>query len=167
MTEHWVVLSQRVYALLYFLNAYAHLLSHSLLTSLVVWYELVERWVEQTDVHVAAIHSLEDAVEVGLLIWEELGKSLLATLYRVSQNHLAHSNNLLIVEEHVLCTCQTDTLGTKLASHLSIVWSICIGANLHLSILVAEVHKLLEVARKLCSLCLNLSSVYLTCCTVQ
>ena len=108
--------------------------------------ELVERWVEQTDVHMATVHSLEDAVEVGLLIGEELGKSLLTTLYRVSQNHLTHSNNLLVVEEHVLCTCQTDTLSTELTCNLSIVRSISIGANLHLGILVAEVHELLEVA---------------------
>ena len=80
MTEHRVVLCQRVYTLLDFLYAYAHLLCHGLLTSQIVRYELVERWVEQADVHVAAIHCLENAVEVSLLIWEKLGKSLLATL---------------------------------------------------------------------------------------
>ena len=108
--------------------------------------ELVERRVEQADVDVAAVHSLEDAVEVGLLIGEELGKCLLATLYCVSQNHLTHSHNLLVVEEHVLGTCQTDTLGTELTSHLGVVRSVGIGAYLHLCIFVAEVHKLLEVA---------------------
>ena len=115
----------------------------------------------------AAIHSLEDTVEVSLLVWEELGKCLLATLYRVCQNHLTHGNDLLIIEEHVLCTCQTDTLGTECSSYLSIVWSICIGTDLHLCIFVAEVHQLLEVARKLCSLCLNLSCINLTSSTVQ
>ena len=146
MTEHRVVLCQRVYTLLDFLYAYAHLLSHGLLTSQIVRYELVERWVEQADVHVAAIHCLENAVEVSLLIWEELGKCLLTTLNRVCQNHLTHSYNLLIIEEHVLSTCQTDTLGTECTSYLSIVWSICIGTDLHLCIFVAEIHQLLEVA---------------------
>ena len=146
MTEHWVVLGQRVNTLLDFLNAYAHLLSHCLLTSLIVRYELVERWIEQTNINVATIHSLKDTIEVGLLIWKKLCKSLLATLYRVSQDHLTHCNNLLVIEEHMLCTCQTNTLSTECTSYLSIVWSICICANLHLCILVAKIHKLLEVA---------------------
>ena len=115
----------------------------------------------------AAVHSLKDTVEVCFLIGEEFGKSFFATLYRVSQNHLTHSYNLLVVKEHMLCTCQTDTLGTELTSHLSVVWSIGIGTDFHLCILVAEVHKLLEIARKFCSLCLNLTSVNLTCSTVQ
>ena len=97
-------------------------------------------------VHVAAIHCLEDSIEVSLLIWEELGKSLLTTLYRVCQNHLTHGNDLLIIEEHVLCTCQTDTLGTECTGYLSIVWSIRIGTDFHLCIFVAEIHQLLEVA---------------------
>ena len=146
MTEHRVVLCQRVYTLLDFLYAYAHLLSHGLLTSQIVRYELVERWVEQADVHVAAIHCLEDSIEVSLLIWEELGKCLLTPLYRVCQNHLTHGNDLLIIEEHVLCTCQTDTLGAECTGYLSIVWSIRIGTDFHLCILVAEIHQLLEVA---------------------
>ena len=115
----------------------------------------------------ATIHSLEDAIEVSLLIREKFSKSLLTTLYRISKNHLTHSNNLLIIKEHVLCTCQTDTLSAELASHLCVVRSISIGTDFHLCILVAEIHQLLEVARKLSGLCLNLTCVYLTCCTVQ
>ena len=67
----------------------------------------------------------------------------------------------------MLSTCQTDTLGTECTGYLSIVWSIRIGTDFHLCILVAEIHQLLEVARKLCGLCLNLSCVNLTCSTVQ
>ncbi len=167
MTEHWVVLCQRIHTLLDFLYAYAHFLSHGLLTCQIVRYELVERWVEQADVHVATIHSLEDAVEVSLLIWEELGKCFFTTLHRICQNHLAHRNNLLIIKEHVLCTCQSDTLGTECTSYLSIMWSICIGTDFHLGIFIAEIHQFLEVTRKLCSLCLNLTSINLTCSTIQ
>ena len=93
----------------------------------------------------ATIHSLEDAVEVCLLIGEELGKCLLTTLYSISQNHLTHSNDLLVVKEHVLCTCQTNTLSTECASNLCVMRSVSIGTDLHLGVLVAEVHKLLEV----------------------
>ena len=109
-------------------------------------YELVERRIEQADIHVTTVHSLKDAVEVCLLIGEELGKCLLTTLYSISQNHLTHSNDLLVVEEHVLCTCQTNTLSAECAGYLCIVRSVCIGTDFHLSVLVAEVHELLEVA---------------------
>ncbi|CDA56886.1 uncharacterized protein BN731_02022 [Prevotella sp. CAG:604] len=67
----------------------------------------------------------------------------------------------------MLCTCQTDTLGTECTSYLSIVWSICIGTDFHLGIFIAEIHQFLEVTRKLCSLCLNLTSINLTCSTIQ
>ena len=127
----------------------------------------MERWVEQADVYWATIHSLEDTLEVSLLIWQQLSQSLLTSLYCISENHLTHSNNLLVLEEHVLSTCKTNTLSTESASHLCIVWSISICANLKLGVLVAEVHQFLEVTAELSSLCRNLASINLTCRTIQ
>ena len=67
----------------------------------------------------------------------------------------------------MLCTCQTDTLSTEVASNLCIVWSISIGAYLQLGVLVAEVHQLLEVTTQLSSLGGNLASINLTGSTIQ
>ena len=100
--------------------------------------------------------------EVSLLIWEQLSECLLTTFNGIRENHLTHSNNLLVIEEHVLCTSQTDTLCTECTSYLSIVWCVSIGTHLKLGVFVAEIHELLEVARKLSSLCRNLSCVNLT-----
>ncbi len=109
-------------------------------------YELMQWWVKQTDINMTTVHSLKDAIEVYHLIRQQLVESFLTTFYRISKNHLTHGNNLLVIEEHVLCTCQTYTLCTEGTSHLSIMWSVGIGANLHLGVLVAEIHKFLEVA---------------------
>ncbi len=126
-----------------------------------------ERRIQEADVHGQTVHRLEDALEVSLLVGEELGQSLLATLGAVSQNHLTHSYDLLVVEEHVLRTCQTDTLGTELTSHLCVVGRVGIGAHLQLGVLVAEVHELLEVAAELSSLRGNFAGIHLTGGTVD
>ncbi len=51
-----------------------------------MWYELVERWVEKTDVYMTAIHSLEDSVEVCLLVRKELSECEFAVTYILSKN---------------------------------------------------------------------------------
>ena len=93
-----------------------------------------------------SVHSLEDAVEVGLLVWEELGEGFLASLDCVGEYHLTHGDDLLVVEEHVLCTCESDTLGSEGACYLCVVWCVGVGAHLKLGVFVAEVHEGLEVA---------------------
>ena len=79
VTEHWVVFRERSNASLDLIDCHAHCSSHFLLTLLIVWYELMERWVEKTDVDSKTVHCLQDAIEVSLLIREELCKSLLTT----------------------------------------------------------------------------------------
>ena len=167
MTEHRVVFSQVVYALGDFLKADTHFFSHDLLTLQIVRYEFVQRRIEQADVNRATVHSFQNALEVGLLIWEQLSQCLFATFYGVGKNHFAHCHNLLIFEEHVFCTSKTDTLSAEVASYLSIVWSVGVGANLELGVLVAEVHKSLEVTRKFSSLGWDFAGIYLTGRTVE
>ena len=146
MTKHRIVLCQRMNALLYFFHAYSHLCCHCLLTGFIMGNKLMQRRIEQTYVYMQSVHSFQYSIEVSLLVGEQFGKSLLTSFYRIGENHLAHGNNLLSVKEHMLCTCQTDTLGSEVACYLSIMWRICIGANLHLGVFVAEVHQFLEVA---------------------
>ncbi len=167
MTEHWVSLAKTFYTLLDILNGYAHSLSHFFLSLQIVWYELMERRVKQTNVNRTAVHCLEDAVEVSLLVRKQLSKSLLASFSILSKNHFAHCNNLLCLEEHVLCTAKTDTYSTEVACNLCIVWCISVCTNNELCIFLAKSHQVGEVARNLSCLCLNLSFVNLTCCTVD
>ena len=66
---------------------------------LIVRYELMQGRIQETDIHGITVHSLEDTLEVSLLVREKLGKSLLTTLSVLRKNHLAHSDNLLILKE--------------------------------------------------------------------
>ena len=132
-----------------------------------MWYELVQWRIEETDIYWIAIHSLKDTLEVSLLVWEKLSKRFLTTLSVLRKNHLTHSHDLLILEEHVLCTGQTNTLSTEVTSHLCIVWSISIGTNLEMCIFVAEIHQLFEVAAQFSSLSWDLTCINLTSRTVQ
>ena len=67
-TQHRVVLRQRVDTVLDEADAHTHVRSHDLLTAQIVRYKLVERRVEQADIHRLAVHTLQDAVEVLTLI---------------------------------------------------------------------------------------------------
>ena len=124
--------------------------------------ELVQRRVEQTDVHRQAVHSVQDTFEVGFLVRQQLSQRFLATLAVLGENHLTHRKNLLVVEEHVLGTGQTDTLSAELTSYASVVRSVGVGTNLEMRIFVAEVHECLEVTAELSSLGRDLTCIDLS-----
>ena len=113
-----------------------------------------------------SVHGLEYAVEVLLLIGEELSKCFLASFNSLRKNHLAHSLNLVCLEEHVLCTAQTDTYCTKVTGNFCVVGSVCIGANYETGVLVAKFHKLCKIARHFCGFCLYFAEVNFACRTI-
>ena len=145
VTQHWVVFAEAFNTLLDIFNSYAHSLSHFFLTLQIVWYEFVERWVKQTYVYWMTVHSTEDTLEVFLLDRKQLSQCLLTTFYISRQDHLTHSYNLILIEEHMFCTAKTDTTCTEATSYLSIVWSISVSTNQQLAILSAEIHQSSEV----------------------
>ena len=162
-TQHWVVLGERIHTTLNELYAHAHLLSHDLLTFQVMWNELMQWWIKQTDVYWHAIHALENTVEVLLLVRKELIKSLLTLLCGISKNHLAHRFDLLILEEHVLCTAKTNTYGTEVTCHFCVMRRICVGTYNQFSVFLTEIHQLSKVTCHFCRACLYFSSINFTC----
>ena len=130
-------------------------------------YELVQRWVKQTDIYRQSVHCQQDTLEVGFLVRQQFSQCFLTTFAVLSQNHFTHSYDLLVVKEHVLGTCQTDTLGSKGTCHLCIVRSISVRANLQMGIFVAQIHQCLEVTAQLGSLGRNLTGINLTGRAVQ
>ena len=167
MAQHWVALIQLSHTSLDFLYGNTHIFCHSFLTSQIVRYELVQWWVKQTDVNWAVVHYLQDLVEVNHLVRQNLLQCSLTAFFRICQNHLTHSANLLCLEEHVLCTAQTNTLGTEAVSYSSITRSISIGTYMQLGIFVAEVHQFSEVATYLSSLGIDTAFINFTCATVE
>lgn len=113
VTEHWVVFAKAFNACTDVFNRYTHCLSHLFLSLQIVGYKFVERRIEQTNVYGIAVHSAEDTLEVFLLVGEEFCKCFLTSFYVFSQNHFAHGDNLLVIEEHVLSTAETDTYSAE------------------------------------------------------
>ena len=68
MAKHWIVFAQAVYTLLNFLDGYTHFLCHSLLSFNVMRNKLMEWGIEQTYVDWISVHSLQNAIEILLLI---------------------------------------------------------------------------------------------------
>ena len=85
------------------------------LAGVVVREELVERRIEQADGHRQAVHRLEDADEVLLLVGLEGREGLLPPLLVVGEDHLPHVDDPLALEEHVLGAAEADALGAELA----------------------------------------------------
>ena len=127
----------------------------------------MQRWVKQTDINRVTVHCVKDTLEVSFLIRQELSQSFLTTGSVFSQNHFAHSDNLLVVKEHVLGTSQTNTFGTKGASNLSIVRGVGISADLETRIFVTEVHQGFEITTEFSSLSRDLSGINLSGRTIQ
>ena len=148
-------------------KALAHLLSHHLLSGLIVWNKLVKRRIEQTDVDRHAVHALQDAIEILLLQGQKLGQSHLTASLVVGKDHLSHGLDLISIEEHMLGAAQADAHCTKPLCHLGIVRSVGIGAHHHAGVFVTEVHELGEIARDLGRLGLHLTLINLTGRTVD
>ena len=153
------MLTERIDTTLDLMDGDTHLVGHDLLTSEIVGDELMERGVKETDIHGASIHSLEDAVEVLLLVGEELSQCLLTSGLGICQDHLTHGFDLLVFEEHMLCTTQTNTDSSEGTSHCSIVGRIGIGADDELGVLLTDLHQVCEVPCDLCGLSLYLTEV--------
>ena len=129
------------------LDGDAELAGDLALAGLVVGQEFVERRVEQADGDRQAVHRLEDADEVLLLIGLQRGEGLLPPFLVVGQDHLPHVDDPLALEEHVLGAAQADPLGAELAGLDGVGGRVGVGADLEGPGLVRPRHQLGEVAR--------------------
>ena len=159
--------AKRFHTLLDILQAYAYGIRHFLLPLQIVGNEFVQRRVEQTHGYRATFHSLEDALEVCLLVWQNL-RQRLATSFRVfRQNHFAHRLDFLTFEEHVFRTAQTDAHCPEVTCHLCIVRRIGIGAYLQFRIFIGQLHQFGKITGQLGGLRFHFSFVNLAGTTVQ
>ena len=107
----------------------------------VVRQELVQGRIEQPDRHRQAVHRLEDPDEVLALERFELGQGGLASGLVVGQDHLAHGDDPLVAEEHVLGAAQADPLGAELAGLGGVLRGVGVGADLERADLVGPLHQ--------------------------
>ena len=90
----------------------------------------MQRGVQQADRHRQARHRAQDAEEVLALHRENLRKRLAARVLVVGQQHLAHREDALLVEEHVLRAAEADALGAEAARAACVLGGVGVGADL-------------------------------------
>ncbi len=108
--------------------------------------ELMQRRIEEADGDRFALHRLVQALEVALLIGQDLGQRLLAVLDIVRNDHLAHRFDAGLFKKHVLGAAQANALSAELAALLRIARGVRIGEHLQLALLIRPAHEAAEVA---------------------
>ena len=91
--------------------------------------ELVQRRIEQADRDRQPGHDLEQRLEVGALHGQDLGQRPAAARLVVGADHLAHGEDAVGLEEHVLGAAEADALGAELARLRRIARRVGIGAH--------------------------------------
>ena len=108
--------------------------------------ELVERGIKEADANGAAFKSLVKSLKVALLVRHDLCKSGFSLFNGVGADHLTERRDPFGIEEHVLCTAKTDTLGAQLACLLGIARGVGVCADAHAAVLVSPAHDPSELA---------------------
>ena len=81
--------------------------------------ELVERRVEQADGDRQAAHDPEQLDEIVALHGQDLGQRRAPALDGLGHDHLAHGDDALAIEEHMLGAAEPDALGAETPRHLA------------------------------------------------
>ena len=113
--EHGVELVQLGHAVLELLQRHAERLRDGGGLLVVVRQEFVQRRVEQADGDGQAAHDLEQGFEIGALHGQDFRERAAAPLLVVGADHLAHGQDAVGLEEHVLGAAEADALGAELA----------------------------------------------------
>ena len=108
--------------------------------------EFMQRRIEQTDRDRQALHDLEQFGEVAALHRQDLRQRRTTGLLGIGEDHLAHRENAVSLEEHVFGAAKPDPLGAELECGACIRRRIRIGAHAELAHLVGPRHQRAELA---------------------
>lgn len=89
----------------------------------------MKRRIKKSDVDWTTIHGSEDSLEIILLEFTDINKSLKTLFVSLSKNHLTNSLNLLSLEELMLRTSKTNSFSTIIDSSLAILFSISVSSD--------------------------------------
>ena len=168
VTKHRVSFVQSIGAILNLFQSHTHLVSQFLHFGISVRQEFVQRRIKQTNRYRQTVHNFEQVFEILLLVRQQTSQSLTAAFFVLRQNHGAHIRNSVSIKEHMFCTSQTDTFGTKIASCLSVFRCFGVSANTHGADFVNPAHQLTEVTAVCISFnCRNLAFDNLAFSTIQ
>ena len=108
--------------------------------------EFMQRRIEQADSDRQAGHDLEQLGEVLALHGQELGERRPPSLLGIGEDHLAHRDDALALEEHVLGAAEADALGAEGAGDARVGRRLGVGAHLHAPRRVRPAHQGREIA---------------------
>ena len=111
--------------------------------------ELVERRVEEADGDGEPAHDGEQLDEVGPLVGQELGERRAPPGLVLGEDHLAHGDDAVALEEHVLRAAEADALGPEGARRAGVERRLGVGAHLHPPRGVGPAHQGRELAGQL------------------
>ena len=106
--------------------------------------ELVQRRIDGADRHRAAVHRLEDAVEIVALQRQQLVERLAAIGFVVGEDHPLHDRDAALAEEHVLGAAQADAARAERVGELGLIGQVGVGADAQPAELVGPRQQLLE-----------------------
>ena len=92
-----------------------------------------------------AVHRPEDPLEVTALHREQLGQGRAPLVQRFRQDHLAHRQDAVTLEEHVLGAAQPDPLRPELPRALGVVRRVGVGAHPQSAEVIGPPHEPHEV----------------------
>ncbi len=108
--------------------------------------EFVQRRIEQADRDRQARHDLEQFGEVLALHRQQLGERRAAAFLGVGEDHLAHRDDALALEEHVFGPAKPDAFGAEAARGARVQRRLGVGAHLHAPDAVGPYHQRREIA---------------------
>ena len=144
--EHRIDLVKRVAAGAQLVCIHAHRRGERGDLLVAVRQELVQRRIEQADVHRQTVHDAEDREEVAALDGEQLRERALAARGIAGEDHLAYGADAFRLEEHVLGATETDAFGAELARDRGVVRRVGVAAHLQAAHAIRPRHQRLELA---------------------
>ena len=102
--------------------------------------KLVQRRVQQPDRHRQASHDGKQFLEITSLHRQQFGKCRFAANTVCCHDHLAHRDNTVNIEEHMLCPAQANALSSEINGRTGICRRLCVGAHRHSPSIISPGH---------------------------
>ena len=145
MAEHRVELMEFRHAAHDDFHRHADFLGQVKLLFLRLGKEFVQGRVQKADGARQALERLEDALEVPLLVGEELGNGGYAVALLGGEDHFTDEVDPVPFKEHVFRAAEADAGGAEGDSGFRLLGRVRIGAHFHFGAVVAPLHELGEV----------------------
>ena len=144
VTEHGVHFMQGFHAVCHLLSADAKFIGECSLLLSGLWKELMQRWVQQADGGRQTFELFKDAGKVFPLIRQEFAKGCFSIFFVVGKDHLAHGVDAVALKEHVFGAGEADADSAEGDGLASLLWSVCVGADIQAGGFATPFHELKE-----------------------